>query len=69
MQEKCKKQLELLFPVCIIRYGVGEFKNQLRFNKSSIENEDFENLKQVEGMYKDISIKRSGTGLVIIIKF
>lgn len=65
MQEKCKLILEEQFPNLIIR----ESDDNLKFNKSELTGDDLNKLSHVEGMYKDILIKRSGVGVVVIMTF
>lgn len=65
MQNKCKKLLQELFPEDTIRV----IDKSILFNKPQLTDHDLEQLKSVEGMYKDRCIKRSGTGLVVILKF
>ena len=64
MQEKCKKIIEELFQL-----KVRENKNEFRFNIKELNTDTFGFFSYVEGMYKEIYIKRSGLGLVIIFKF
>lgn len=65
MQEKCKTILIEKFPDANIRTK----ENQLLFNRADINAEDLDKLSYIQGMYKELRIKRSGTGIVIIITF
>ena len=65
MQEKCLERLEKLFP----DQNVRKSGDAILFNSLSVGLKDLNTLSLVEGMYKDITIKRSGKGVVIIIKF
>lgn len=41
----------------------------IKINAYVLIDKDFEFFKEIEGMYKDIMVKRSGVGLVIILNF
>ena len=65
MQSKCKDLLEMAFPSAKIKSKKGE----LRFNVEMLNSESLNSLSIIEGMSKDLYIKRSGTGIVIILIF
>ena len=65
MQKQCKSALEELFPDNTVRVSGGD----LLMNLPSITNAAFNNLSEIEGMYSEIAVKRSGTGLVVILTF
>lgn len=65
MQKKCKTILEEKFPDLTIR----EKGNQLLFNKPTFTLDDLDALSYAQDMCADLCIKRSGTGLVIILSF
>lgn len=65
MQQKCKLLIEALFS----NYSLREKDNTLLLNKQSLTDSDIESLSHLQGMYQSIEIKRSGTGLVIILTF
>ena len=64
MQEKCKKIIEELFGL-----KVREKNNEFRYNINLLTGYDLYSLEKIKDYYDEILIKRSGTGLVVIIKF
>ena len=82
MQEKCKTSKaimpketlqEKVLRVLKKHFGTSAtVRNQedtIKVNSLILIDSDLEALKNIEGMYNDISIKRSGSGVVIILKF
>lgn len=65
MQQKCKLLIEELFE----NYTLREINSTLLLNIQSLNDAGIESLLHLQGMYKSIEIKRSGTGLVIILTF
>ena len=41
----------------------------IKINSLILVDRDLEFYKEIEGMYKDITVKRSGVGVVVILKF
>lgn len=78
MQQKAKKRQELTLQEKVLKmlkkfYREGaSIRNQpdcIKVNAFVLVDKDLEFFKEIEGMYKDILIKRSGLGLVVILNF
>jgi hypothetical protein len=65
MKQKTLKKLQELYPNQVFREG--DFT--IRWNVNSLCLDDLDKLSMVEGMYTDLLVKRSGTGIVIILNF
>lgn len=65
MKQKTLKKLQELYPEQVFREG--DFT--IRWNVNSLRSDDLDKLSMVEGMYTDLLVKRSGTGIVVILNF
>jgi len=65
MKQKTLKKLQELYPEQVFREG--DFT--IRWNVNSLRSDDLDKLSMIEGMYTDLLVKRSGTGIVVILNF
>jgi transcription initiation factor IIE alpha subunit len=65
LQQQTKDLLEEMFPDS----SVQVLDKTLKMNKHELTDDDLNNLTRVEGKYKSLVIRRSGTGLVLIFNF
>ena len=65
MKQKTLKKLVELYPNKNFRVG----DVSIRWNVDSLRTEDLDKLSHIEGMYTDLLVKRSGTGIVVILNF
>jgi hypothetical protein len=65
LQEKCKSRLQTLIPEVTVRTS----GDALLFNVAVLTASHINYLSYVDGMYKDINVKRSGKGVVVILSF
>lgn len=63
LQQKVHQQLSKHF------IGVTSTNDSIRILVSKLNDKDLEALKEVEGMYRELSINRSGSGISVNLNF
>jgi len=66
LQEKALRKIKKFF---LEGASIRNQENCIKINVFVLVDKDLEFFKEIEGMYRDILIKRSGTGLVVILNF
>ena len=66
LQEKVLRKLKKFF---LEGASIRNQTNCIKINAFVLVDADIEFFKELEGMYRDIMIKRSGKGLVVILNF
>jgi len=66
LQEKALQKVKKFF---LEGASIRNQENCIKINVFVLVDKDLEFFKEIEGMYRDILIKRSGKGLVVILNF